>query len=175
MKIKGKIFLLLLAGLVFGCKSIDKLLTFTVTDQTSFRVESTSPLNLPFEILTPDVTTNSSQKFENNNTTSALVKDVKLEELRLTITNPSTKTFSFLKSVYIYISTTQSDEIQLAYLDNISSTNSTITLITTQEKLDKYVKSSSYKLRTKIVTSESLSQPVDVRVDLKFKVTAQSL
>lgn len=158
-----------------NCDDVDKLLTFTISHQVTFRVESSSPLNIPLNIATPDVTTNSSQTFQNNNTKASLVKDVKLEEIDLVITNPSGKTFSFLKSVKLYISTDQSNEIELASQDNIPTTALTVELIPTKEKLDTYVKASSYKLRTSVVTRETLTQPVEIRADLKFKVTAAPL
>lgn len=174
MRNSGILTILFLTVLSY-CKEVEKLLTFTITDETEFTVESTSPLNLPIEIVTPTVTTNSNQKFENNNTKASLVKDIKLTELRLTVTNPSGKTFSFMKSVHIYISTDQNNEIELAYLDEFPTNVGSVTLNTTDEKLDTYVKASSYNLRTRIVTDESLTQPVDVKVDLKFKVTAAPL
>jgi hypothetical protein len=160
---------------VCACNKIDDLLTFSIRHQVDLTVESTSPLNLPLQIPTPDVTTNSSQEFQKNNTRADLVKDIKLDELKLTIKNPATQTFSFLKSIHIYISTGQNDEIELAFKDNISATDKTISLTTTKEKLDKYLKASSYKLRTSIVTRESITQDVDVLTDLKFKVTAEAL
>ncbi|NCU04577.1 MAG: hypothetical protein GXC73_11375, partial [Chitinophagaceae bacterium] len=73
---------------------------------------------------------------------------------------------------HIYISTNSSDEIELAGLDNISSTAQTITLNATTQDLSKYVKASSYKLRTTVVTKETLTQPIDIRSDIKFKVRA---
>lgn len=130
------------------------------------------PLNLATEIITPDVTTNSSSEFKNNNTKADLVKDVKLKELKLTITDPSDKTFTFLKSIRLYISTDANDEIELAYSDQINSTSNTIDLTCTSEKLDKYIKASSYKIRTKAVIKETITKDVTVKSDMKFKVTA---
>ena len=173
MKTKLSITAILFVVILSGCKKLG--VNFALNHQTTFRVESSSPLNLPFETATPDVTTNSSQQFENNNTTSNLIKEIKLEELKLTITNPSSKTFSFLKSVQIFISTNASDEIELASLDNIASTAQTLSLICTSQNLDKFVKASSYKLRTRVVTKETLTQGVDIRTDLKFKVRTSIL
>lgn len=161
--------------LCFGCKQVDDLLTFTISDQVNITVPSNSPLSLPTELATPDVTTNSSQKFANNNTEASLVKDVKLQELKLTIETPSGKTFSFLKSIQIYISTNSGNEILLAGLENIPANVNTIVLTPTQEKLDVYAKSSSYKLRTSVVTKETLTQDVTLKTDLKFRVTAAPL
>lgn len=158
--------------LITSCTAIDKLLTFSINNQTSFKIESGFPLNLATEIITPDVTTNSSATFENNNTKADLVKDVKLSELKLTITDPADKTFSFLKSIHLYISTDANDEIELAYLDEINSTSNTINLTCSTQKLDKYIKASSYKIKARAVIKESLTKDITVKSDMKFKVTA---
>lgn len=175
MKIKKITIYTFLAVLAFSCNEIDKLLTFTISDQTTFKVNSTFPVNLPSEVLTPEVTTNSSAEFSNNKTSVDLVKDIKLKELKLTITDPANKTFSFLKSIHMYISTNADDEIELAYQDNINSTSNVISLITTTQKLDKYVKASSYKLRIKVTTKETLTQDITINSDMKFNVTANPL
>jgi hypothetical protein len=169
------ILFLTVVSFVTGCDKIDDLLTFTITDQTTIRIENNSPLNLPFEIATPDISTNANQEFQNNNTKADLVKDIKLEEVKLTITSPNGKTFSFIKSIHIYVATTTSDEIQLAFADNIEANTNTINLTCTKEKLDRYIKSDSYKLRTEIVTRETLTQSIDIQANLKFKVTAEAL
>lgn len=162
--------------LLTSCKDeINKLLTFSISHRVTFQVENTSPLNIPINLATPDVTTNSSQTFENNNTSAKYVKDIRLEEIILTIEKPAGKTFSFLKSVKVYISTDQTSEIELASQDNISTTATSVLLTPTNEKLDAYVKASSYKLRVSIITREALTETVDVNADLKFKVTANPL
>lgn len=168
-------FLLGIIILLAGCKKVDELLTFSISDETTFTVESTALLDLPVNIPTPDVTTNSNQKFENNNTSAALVKDIRLQSVRLTIKNPTGETFDFLKSIRLYISTNSSDEIELASLDNIPVGISTIELETTDDRLDAYVKSSSYQLRANVVTDEALSNDVDVKANIQFQVTAAPL
>ena len=172
MKTKAITVLALLALFIVSCNEVDKLLTFTVSNQTTFKINSGLPINSPFEVATPDVTSNSTSEFKNNNTKADLVKDVKLQELKLTITSPTDKTFSFLKSVHLYISTTADDEIELAYQDNISSTSNTINLSCTDQRLDKYIKASNYKIRTKVTTKETVTQDIAVKADMKFKVTA---
>jgi hypothetical protein len=158
---------------IFGCEDLENLLKFNINHKTAFYI-SASPLNSPVEILTPDVTTNSQQQYENNNTHADLVKDVRLQQLKLSITNPDTKTFSFLKSIKIFISSDQNNEIELASLENIPADANTIELIPTQQKLDAYVKASSYNLRTQAVTRETLTESVDIQVDLKFVITANA-
>lgn len=172
---KNLILIPLAVLLMLSCEEVDKMLTFHINDQTSIRLEqNASPVSLPLEIPTPDVTSNSEQQYENNKTHASLVKDVKLEQLKLTITDPSAKTFSFLKTIRIFISSNETDEIQLAFAENISSGSSTLELTTTNEKLDAYLKASSYNLRTEVITDETLTENVDIRVDLKFLVTADT-
>lgn len=147
-------------------------MTFTIADESDITIESTSPINIPFDISSPNVTTNSSQEFENNNTNINLVKDIRLQNLQLEITNPSNQTFSFLSSIHLYISTSSSDEIEIAFLDAIPSSATKIDLIPTNVKLDTYVKAPAYNLRTKVVTKQILTNDVNVKINTKFRVTA---
>ena len=168
------IYACICSSLLFGCEEVDDLLTFHISDRTTVTIESTASLGLPLNIPTPAVTSNSEQQYQNNNTHADLVKDVKLEQLKLTITNPSNKSFSFLQGIRIFISTSQEDEIELASLENISATTGTLELIPTQQKLDTYAKASSYSLRTEVITDETLTENVEVQVDLRFRVTADT-
>jgi len=168
-------FLLLLPIISFSCKE-GKLFTFYITDQTNITIEnSITPFDLPFDIPTPDITTNSESEFEQNDTKVELVKEIVIRELSLTITSPADETFSFLKSIHLYISTDENDEIELAWKDNIASDAKTIQLEITADVLDKFVKSSKYKIRTEVVTKETLFHDVDIQIDLKFRVTANIL
>jgi hypothetical protein len=155
-----------------ACKKIEQLLTFYISNETSVTIPSTTPVNLPVDVGTPDVTSNSSQEFKNNNANVNLVKDIKLNNLMMTITDPQNQTFGFLKSVHLYISTDSANEIELAYLDSIPAAATSISLLTTQLPLDSYVKSATYKLRTQAVCRQLLTQNSTIDIKLKFKVTA---
>jgi len=155
--------------------SCKKLLTFDISDSTTTTIDVGLPVSLPFEIPTPDITTNSESEFEQNNTKVELVKEIILKQLDLTITSPSDKTFSFLKSIEIYISADGEDETKLAWDNDVQSDAKTIELEITKEALDKYVKKSKYKLRTKVTTRETLTQKVDLKIDFTFQVTADPL
>ncbi|OMQ13634.1 hypothetical protein [[Flexibacter] sp. ATCC 35103] len=171
---KSKLVALCLFLVVFfnSCDAVDDLLSFTISNETSIKIKSTSPINLPSEIITPDVTTNSSAEFENNKTKASLVKDVKIRSLKLSIADPSDKTFTFLKSIHLYISTSDSNEIELAYQDNINTSSNSIDLICTDARLDQYIKADKYKIRTQVTLKETLTKDVTVKADMKFRVTA---
>ncbi len=171
MKTKVILTVFIVGFLMFA--SCDKLLTFDVSDSTTTTVDANIlPFQLPYELPTPDVTTNSESEFAQNDTKVELVKEIILKRLALTITSPSDKTFSFLKSIEIYISADGEDETKLAWNNDVQSSAKSIELETTSAALDKYVKKSSYKLRTEVVTKETLTQSVDIKIDFTFQVTA---
>jgi hypothetical protein len=92
---------------------------------------------------------------------------VRLKELTVTITDPANKTFSFLKSIRLYIST-DADEIELAYKDDINSTSNTFTH--TGGETNKYIKASSFKLRTEAVIKETLTTDITVKADMSLEL-----
>ncbi len=105
-----KSYLLLLATLLLGaasCKKIVELFTFQVSDSSSFTVPGTPfvPPGVSLSIPGVSVPTSAQSTYKNNNTSADYVKDVTLDRLTLTVTNPSTQNFDFLKSISIYIST----------------------------------------------------------------------
>ena len=162
--------------LVFtGCKKIQQLLTFYIEDSQNIRIPAT-PLFGSVVALTPlTVATKSEDSFKNNNTRADLVKNVSLNKLSLTITDPSGQNFDFLQKIEIYISTNANDQIRLAYLDQVPRGVSNIELISTDAKLDSYLKASSYTLTTKVQTSQAIARDITVRADSRFKVTADPL
>ncbi|MBX0291626.1 hypothetical protein K3G63_14340 [Hymenobacter sp. HSC-4F20] len=166
---------LLLLAVLSSCDKLDKLLTFYIEDSQSVKIASAFPIG-QFVPLTPiAVTTRSDEKFKNENTSANLVKDVKLDRLTLTITDPSSENFDFLQSINIYISTDQNDRILLASADNVPTGVSTLQLTPTSQKLDKYVKAGSYTLSTEAKIRKPISKDITIRTDSRFKVTADPL
>jgi hypothetical protein len=121
------------------------------------------------------VTVNSQESFDNNNTNASLVKDVILKRLTLTITDPATENFNFLKSIKISIGSDDNDIVLLASLDQIPTNVSIIELVSSNAKLDKYIKASNYTLYTEVTLRSNVANELTVRADSKFKVTADPL
>ena len=168
--------MIIIPAIIISCDEVDKLLTFNIKNEMEFVIPATVGVNTPFPIPTPDIETNSQQEFENNNTKKDLVKDVKLTSLSLEITSPSGKTFSFLKSINLYIKADGLAEKKLAYLESIpANVGSKIDLITTKEKLDEYIKKDAYDIRTEVVTDEAFVSDISVKAKMNFKVTADVL
>jgi hypothetical protein len=173
MKHIKTLLLIVLAGIFsHSCDEDSPLLTFTFTNETDFTIENQFPVDNPFIVPTPDVETNTSQTFENNNTSANLVETIKLTELKLTITSPDDFTFSFLKSIEIYISAEGVEEKLLASRDNIPTDVSEIELNTTETNLKPYLIKDTYDLNYRVVTREAFNQDVELNTFMKFKATS---
>jgi hypothetical protein len=166
--------IVLMAG--YACSEIDKILTFNIQNEANFSVPSTIGINTPFVVQTPDIQTNSTQEFANNNTKKDLVKDVRLSSLNLKITSPTNMNFGFLKSINLYISAEGVSEKKIAYLTDIpENVGSSIDLIPTDEKLDDIIKQDKYSIRTEVVTDKTFFQDIEIKAKMNFKVTADVL
>lgn len=172
---KKSILLLPLVLLAFfSCKKFAQLLTFEISDSQDIKIPASGLIDAPFISPVP-VTMSNQQTFENNNTAANLVKDVRLSKLTLTIADPATENFDFLKSIKIYIGTDDTDKVLLASQDNIPAGVSTIELISNNAKLDKYITASSYTLYTEVALRSNVAQELTIRADSKFTVTADPL
>lgn len=168
---KKVICCLLLLWSTTSCKKLQNLLTFEISSTENIKIPATSLVTIP--IISPvDVPVNSEESFEQNNTRANLVKEVVLQNLTLTITDPATDNFNFLKSISISIGTDQNDKVEIASLDSVPLGVSTIQLKPKNIKLDKYIKASNYTLYTAARIRSSINHDLTVKADSKFKVTA---
>lgn len=167
------LLLLLLATL--SCKKVDQLLTFYIDDAENIQIASSFPLGQLVPLTPVTVPTKSAETFKNNKTQADLVKDVSLNKLTLTITDPNSQNFDFLKRIEIYISAKDQPEIKLASLDQVPTGVKSITLVSSGAKLDNYIKADTYTLTTKAEIQKPISQDITVRADSRFKVTADPL
>ncbi|MDX5442251.1 MAG: hypothetical protein LPJ89_00535 [Hymenobacteraceae bacterium] len=165
----------LLIGAAACKKEIDKLLTFYINESAEMQLKSGLVAGTVLNVAPVTVNSGSEDEFENKNTRADMVKDITLERLTLTATQPANADFSFLQSVKIYISTNPNNEVLLAYRDNIPDTvGNVLELTSTKVKLDEYVKAESYKLRTEAKLDKS-SRDMTVQSDMRFKVVADPL
>ncbi len=142
----------------------------------SVAIQSNTGLNLPFNVFTPDITTNSESSFANNNTRKDLIQDVRLKQLTLTITSPSSGNFKFLKSIGLYLSADGLQEIKIAGKENISdNVGNTLDLDIIDIDLKEYIKKDKYKVRLNTVTDELISQDHQIEIYSVFRVDAKIL
>ena len=158
-----------------SCKKILGLLSFQISDSTSFQIPATglvsgALLNLPGAT----VSSSSSDTFKANNTSADYVQDVTLDKLSLTVTDPAGQNFDFLKSINIYIASDANgtNKTLLASLNPVPTGQTTINLTPSGNKLDVYLKSGSYTLFTTVEQAQAIRQTTTLRADSRFNVKA---
>lgn len=162
--------------LSIGCDKADEFTQFEMEYTETVTIESSSGINLPFDVFTPDVETNSETKFEVNDTRKDLVEEITIKQIDLTITSPSDGDFSFLKSIEVYLNAEGLDEIRVAWKENINnSVGDYIELDLSDKDLKEYIKKDEFSLRLKTVTDEAISQDHDIEVHSIFFVDAEVL
>lgn len=171
------LFFTLFALVFSGCKKIDKLLTFNINHAQTITVPKEAIVR-NLTVLGPPVIINADTKeeFKRQNTAAELVKDVVLTKIVMNLENPANEDFGFLKDVELIIGGDNLPEVSLANLKDIpDNAGKTLELTSTNVKLDKYIKASSFTLRTRGTADEVVLNDITVKVNMTFKVTADPL
>ena len=164
------IFLILVLFFV-GCKN--KLTQFHIEYNTPAIIQSSVPINVPFNVYTPEQETNSSVEFEVNDTRKDLIELILLEELTIEITAPEQQNFNFLKSIEVFIDSENFTERKVAFNENVPSNVKKITCEVLDVDLQDYIKEDHFSIRIKTVTDQVLTNDVELDIYSKFFVDAK--
>jgi len=113
------IFYLMMFISLWGCKKLDKLTHFTLKYNETIIIPSSFGINLPVNIFTPDIESNSESEFKINNTRKDLIEEINLTSLKLIISSPSNADFGFLQSVNLYLNAEELPETKIAWKNEI--------------------------------------------------------
>ncbi len=176
MKLKYTLgfFLISLLLLPTSCKKLREITRFDITTVSYATIPSGGIVNLPFQIFTPDIETNSAQEFETNKTEARLVRAAFLKSLTLNIHQPNQANFDFLRSVEIFISAANLEEKRIAAQTDIPQTGLKTLSVGTDDAIDlkDYIKGDKYKLRVQAVTRQLPGSDVTIRINSRFEVEA---
>jgi len=179
MKSKSKniaLYLVLACATMLSCKKLKELTTFYITYSADVTIPKSTALDLPINVATPDIPTNSESEFSANNTRKDLIDEIKLREAKLFVVSPNDGDFSFLKSVTVYISAANQPEIKIASRDNIpDDVGNELVLEVVDVDLQSYIKSDKYKVRVKAVTDKLTSQDYNVNIKTEFTIKGRLL
>ncbi|NJB36772.1 MULTISPECIES: hypothetical protein [Flavobacteriaceae] len=173
---KKLLVLMLTLGLAIGCDKIDELTKFEMDYEQEVIIPSTTGIDLPFDVFTPETETNSESEFEINDTRKDLIEEIKLIELVLQIENPTDSDFSFLESIEVFIAAEGLEEQRIAFEEEVApDTGMRLMLNTSDIDLQDYIKKDSFTLRLKTVTDEIINQDHTIKVKSVFFVDAKIL
>lgn len=166
----------LLAIFSSSCKKADSFTQFYMYYYTDFVVQSTVGINLPFNLYSPNITSNSESTFENNDTRKDKVEEIYLETLILTVNSPANGNLNFLKSLHLYLSAGSLPEIEVAWIDDHTDDGArSILLNTTDVNLRDYIVEDSFQIRSETKTDQVILSDYVLAANMKFWVDAKVL
>ncbi len=159
-----------------SCKKVQKLTQFDMDYSSQVVIPSSTGINLPFSIGTPDISTNSESEFALNDTRKDLIEKITLKSLKLTISNPSSGNFDFLNSAEIYIKAEGLDPLLMASKYNIQDgIGNELTLEVSGSDFKEYIKKDKFSLEVKSVSDKLITQDYTLNVAAVFFVDAKIL
>jgi hypothetical protein len=170
-------YLLVLAVfcLATACDKVDDLTKFNLAYQSKVVIPASAGVDLPFNVFTPQMETDSESEFAVNDTRKDLIEEIKLTELQMVITSPSNGVFGFLKSIEVYISADGLDEIKIAEQEVAEDAGSTLDVDVLDVDLKEYIKKDKFNLRLNTVTDEAIESDHEIDVNSTFFVDAKVL
>ena len=157
-----------------SCKKLDELTQFDMGYGSKVTISPAFGLNTPFEILTPDVTTNSESEFSSKGTGKNYIDKINLTSLVMKVTSPSTQRFDFLKSIEVSISASGLSDIKIAQkLDITDNIGSELALDILENDIAEYIKKDKFKLKVNVVTDKTIANEVKIDIASNFRVKAK--
>lgn len=173
---KKSLILLLIVFSLSQCDKIDDLTKFDIDYNTSVTISSTFGIDVPFDIATPVITTNSESEFEVNNTKKDLIEEITLSHLTMIITSPDGASFDFLNSIEVYINADGLEEKKVAWNEQIPETiGDVLELESSNIDLQEYIKKDSFQLRVKTKTDKLISEDHEIEIRSVFHIDAKIL
>lgn len=172
---RSLILILTILFTISSCDKVDELTKFDLEYNSKVVVPGATGVNLPFNMLTPDMETNSESQFMVNDTRKDLIEEIKLTELQMVITSPTDADFSFLKTIEVYISAEGLEEMLIAEQEVDENVGSTLDVTVLDIDLKEYIKKDEFNLRLNTVTDEVINEDHEIDVNSTFFVDAKIL
>ena len=182
---KKFVFLLCFAAMLSSCKKAKDLLdisfSFSTTNDFTLPKFTDQVVALPDSVVsiqTPAITNTAPDEFKKNHADINKLKSLKIESIVLTIKSPPGQTFSFMKSIKVYLGSQGIPEKLIATRNDINLiTPPTTTLSLTQENADliDIIKAPTYYLRVETALVSTYTQDITIGSTIKFNAVANPL
>jgi hypothetical protein len=169
----NRIFIPLAFLAFFALSSCEKLTNFNLSFEQTIVIPASTTIDLPFEISTPEIESNSTSVFELNDTRVDLINEIKLTNLRLSITGPEGEDFSFLNDLELFLAAGDLEETRIAWKENVDGSMTTLTLDLSDANLKDYMTLENFSLRLKSTSDELLTEDYEILIESDFQVNAK--
>ena len=162
--------------LLNSCKKVDQFTQFNMDFNNEIIIPSTIGINLPINILTPEMETDSESTFELNDTRKDLIEEIRLTSLTLSLQSPNGADFSFLESISIYMNAQDLPEVEIAWSENIpENAGNQISLNVSGNDFKEYIKKDQFSLRVNTITDEIITADHKIDISSSYFIDAKIL
>ncbi|MFT6166798.1 MAG: hypothetical protein ACJAV5_001695 [Vicingaceae bacterium] len=173
---KSRIIALALILIAFsGCEEVEKLTQFTMNFDNQVTIPANTLINIPVNLATPEIPTNSQSTFAGNNTNAASIDEIKLQSMTLTIITPADSNFNFLKSIEVFINSEGLSEVPLGSNTDIANGITSLNLTTTGANIKDYITANKFSIRVATTTDEAIVQDHEININTIFLIDAKVL
>ena len=158
-------------GLMFSCKK-SKPVEFDIDYNTKLALPSTSvTVNVPADFTTPDINTDSKNKFTNQKTVQNLVDEIKFTRFDLSVDNGN---LNFLKSLNIYIKTSGLGDVLIATKTSIPQNVSSFGMDLQDVNIKDFIFNDKIQFRVTVTVQTGLTATQQIKMNQTVHVKAKT-
>lgn len=159
-----------MVGLNVSCKK-NKATEFDIDYTTNVTIPSTSvTVNVPADFTSPDINTDSKNKFSSQKTVQSLVDEIKMTRFNLSVANGD---LNFLKSLNIYLKTSGLGDILVATKTVIPQNVSSFSMDLQDVNIKDYIFNDKIQFRVTVNIQTGLSGTQQLKMDQTLHVKAK--
>lgn len=160
--------LALIIGLNVSCKK--KPVEFDIDYTNTVTIPSTAvSINVPADFDSPEISTESKSKFSSNNTAKELIDEIKMTKFDLSVANGN---LDFLKSLKIYLKTSELGDILIASKTNIPQGVSTVGMDLQDVNIKEYIFKDKIQFRVNVIIKTGMTETQQLKMDQTVHVKA---
>ncbi|MDP1803464.1 MAG: hypothetical protein Q8L81_19025 [Bacteroidota bacterium] len=169
-KILGVLIILSLVVLNLSCKK-DKVTEFDIDYTTTLTIPSTSiTVNVPADFNSPEIPTDSKDKFTSEKTVQNLVDEIKMTKFDLSVANGN---LNFLKSLNIYLKTSGLGDVLIASKTSIPQGVSSLAMDLQDVNIKEYIFKDKIQFRVSVTIQTGLAATQQLKMDQRVHVKAK--
>jgi hypothetical protein len=167
---------LALAGITSCQKAkdaVNKATEFDMSYSTQFSIPSTSiTVTQPVDFTTPNIPTQSSSRFISEQTTQDLIDEIKMT--KFVVSNPNGN-LNYLKSLSIYLKTSNLGDVLVATESNIPENISTINASLQDVNIKQYIFNDQIQFRVNVTITTGLTNDQTLKIDQTVHVKGKRI
>jgi hypothetical protein len=172
-----KLFLLPVAGLMLvssiSCKKVNEATEFDINYASEVSVPAASlTLNAPVDFTSPEISTDTGNKFAENETTRDLIDEIKLTRLFIA---SLTGNLDFVKSINVYVKAPGLQDLLVATKSNIPAGSTSVLLDPTGQNIKEHLFKDKIQFRLNVTVGTAPTTDQKLKIEETVHVAGKKI